>query len=119
MYINGWTRESVMKQIRSRNLGYPAYCENGDYCRYRAYDGNQCLVGCFIPDDLYEEEFESEPSCLIYDKISEKMPIVRPFLKKLQIFHDSYELRDENAETFFEDIEHKLILLEKQFEEDI
>jgi len=118
MYINGFTRESVMRQIRDRNLGYPAYNYSGEQCMYRANDGNQCLVGCFIPDNLYEEEFEGLFAAVIFDKMPEKMPIVRPMLIKFQDFHDRYNLEDETPETFFKDIEHKLTLLEKQWEEE-
>ena len=116
MYINGFTRESVMKQIRARNLGYPAYNSVGDQCMYRAHDGNQCLVGCFIPDNLYEQEFEGEPAKAIYDKMSEKMPIVRPMLQELQTFHDAYISENNSAEIFFEDIENRLITLEDEWE---
>ena len=116
MYINGFTRESVMKQIRANNLGYPAYNSVGDQCMYRAHDGNQCLVGCFIPDDLYEQEFEGEPAKAIYDKMSEKMPIVRPMLQKLQTFHDGYTSEALTGKYFFEQIENKLIELEKTWE---
>jgi hypothetical protein len=119
MYINGFTRESVMKQIKARNLGYPSYSEDGDQCLYRASDGNQCLVGCFMPDDLYEGRFEGEPAEVIYDIMPDKMPIVRTMLRKLQIFHDdhAYE-KSADGGVFFEKIEHKLIDLEKQWEEE-
>ena len=115
MYINGFTRESVMKQIRANNLGYPAYNEAEDQCRYRGVDGNQCLVGCFIPDHLYEEEFEGENARVIFDKMPEVMPMDRGMLRKLQIFHDSYEPSD--SDFFLDHVEEKLIQLEKQFEE--
>lgn len=115
MYINGWTRESVMKQIRANNLGYPAYNKTQDQCMYRAHDGNQCLVGCFIPDDLYEEEFESEGAEIIFDKMPEKMPIDRSMLRRLQIFHDIYD--SSNSNFFLDHVEKKLIQLETQFKE--
>lgn len=115
MYINGFTRESVMRQIKSRNMGYPSYDENGEQCMYRAHDGNQCLVGCFIPDNLYEEDFEGEHSGVIYDKMSDIMPIVRPMLLLLQKYHDGYYKENNN---FFKDIEKKLIDLEKEWEEE-
>ena len=114
MYINGFTRESVMKQIKARNLGYPAYNEEGDLCKYRAHDGNQCLVGCFIPDNLYEEEFEGEPAKAIYDKMSEAMSMVRPMLQELQAFHDGYI--NHETEDFFKAIENELIKLENDWE---
>ena len=116
MYINGFTRESVMKQIKAKNLGYPSYNEEGDLCKYRGVDGNQCLVGCFIPDNLYEEEFEGEPARAIYDKMPEVMPLPRHQLSRFQEFHDKYILRDETPEMFFKDIETKLIELEKEWE---
>ena len=116
MYINGFTRESVMKQIRSKNLGYPAYNEEKEECQYRTSDGNACLVGCFIPDNLYEKEFEKEGVYDIFKKMTEIMPLVKPMLKKLQEFHDRYILRDETPEMFFKDIENKLIQLEKEWE---
>lgn len=118
MYINGWTRESVMKQIRANNLGYPAYNEEQDQCKYRAHDGNQCLVGCFIPDNLYEQEFEGEPAKAIYDKMSEVMPMVRPSLQKLQEFHDKYHVANLTGNIFFELVEEELIKLEKAWEID-
>ena len=114
MYINGWTRESVMKQIKARNLGYPAYNEEGDQCRYRANDNNQCLVGCFIPDNLYEENFEGEPAKAIYDKMPEVMPLTRLMLQELQTFHDSYISHE--TEDFFKAIEDELIKLEDDWE---
>lgn len=117
MYINGWTRESVMRQIKARNMGHPAYCDEGAQCMYRAPDGNQCLVGCFIPDNLYEEDFEGEHAGVIYDKMPEVMPLVRPMLKAFQRFHDEYIDRGDSTETFFKDIEFKLLDLEKQWEE--
>ena len=119
MYINGFTRESVMEQIRARNLGYPSNCgdEDGTQCLYRAPNGNQCLVGCFIPDNLYKQEFEGKPVKAIYDKMPEVMPLPKHYLIKFQDFHDKYILRDETPEMFFKDIENKLIELEKEWED--
>jgi hypothetical protein len=114
MYINGWTRESVMKQIKANNLGYPAYCEDETQCLYRASDGNQCLVGCFIPDNLYEQEFEGEGAKVIYDKMPEVMPLTRLMLQRFQEFHDRYI--SEDNKDFFKDVESKLIELEKEWE---
>ena len=117
MYINGFTRESVMKQIRSRNLGFPSYDENGQQCMYRAHNGNQCLVGCFIPDNLYEEDFEGESSHIIYDKMPDKMPIVRPMLRRLQEYHDEYIYEYRKNDNFLREVELELISLEKEWEE--
>ena len=114
MYINGFTYKSVMKQIRANNLGYPAYNKEGDRCQQKAHDGNQCLVGCFIPDNLYKPEFEGEPAKAIYDKMPEVMPLIRPVLQVLQEFHDDYIHHE--TEDFFKAIENKLIELEENWE---
>ena len=50
--------------------------------------------------------------------MSEEMPIVRPMLQELQTFHDSYINENNTAEIFFDDIENKLITLEKDWEFD-
>jgi len=116
MYINGFTRESVMKQIKAKNLGYPSYCATEDQCMYRAPDGNQCLVGCFIPDNLYEEDFESEGSNVIFEKMPDKMPMIKEALWAFQSFHDRYaHEKSADGGVFFEKIEQELIDLEKHF----
>jgi hypothetical protein len=117
MYINGFTRESVMAQIKAKNMGYPSYDEDRSQCMYRNFDGNQCLVGCFIPDNLYEEDFEGDHAEVIFEKMPDIMPIVKPMLRKLQNFHDGHTYIVENANKFFKDIENKLIELEKQWEQ--
>src|SRR5271156_3153544 len=46
---NGWTKETVMAQIKKYNNGTKATRESGS-CTYLAKDGNRCAIGCFIPD---------------------------------------------------------------------
>lgn len=46
---NGWTKDSVMAQVKKYNNGTPAMRDDWS-CRYQAADGNRCAIGCFIPD---------------------------------------------------------------------
>ena len=118
MYINGFTRESVMAQIKARNLGFPSQDHAENQCMYRNFDGNQCLVGCFIPDNLYEEDFEGEGSDVIFEKMPDKMPMVKPMLWAFQSFHDRHAHKKfETSDKFFKLVELELIDLEKYWEE--
>lgn len=54
--INGWTKERVLEQVKKRNNGKPAIIN--DHCRYRTPEGNCCVAGCFIPDELYDPGME-------------------------------------------------------------
>ena len=87
MYINGWTRESVMKQIKASN---------------------------------FSEDFEGIFAPVIYAsfQMPGEMPIVSPMLQQFQEFHDNYISEDNSAKTFFDDIENKLIELEKEWEDE-
>ncbi len=113
MYINGWTRESVMKQIRLKNLGKLSYKFNKG-CRYRNDDGNQCLMGCFIPDAKYRSNMENLniSRCVNEFDLSSDMPLRNLYLNMMQNFHD-YKLTSLEGEEFFKAIENKLIELEK------
>lgn len=49
---NGWTKESVMAQVKKYNDGTRAAEERGGtvYCQYLSPTGNRCAIGSFIPD---------------------------------------------------------------------
>ena len=34
--------------------------EDGNQCAYRGTNGNKCVVGAFIPDELYDENLEGD-----------------------------------------------------------
>jgi hypothetical protein len=59
--INGWTKETMKKQIR-RNMRAKSIESETGTCLYRStFEGkpNACAVGCFIPDDKYTPEMEN------------------------------------------------------------
>jgi len=113
MYINGWTREKLMKQIRLKNKGYRSY-DNGE-CRYRDDDNNQCLVGCFIPDVKYSTDMESRSAtCIIREfDLYKEMPLSIERMDSLQFFHDAV-VEDLDGESFYEAVEEKLIDMESK-----
>jgi hypothetical protein len=112
IYINGYNRENTMKQIKAMNLGYQSsrYSE----CMYRSDDGNACLVGCFIPDNIYNENMESVAASNVIEdyNLEQFMPLDKYDMDKLQSFHDD-RLHNKTGKTFFKLIELKLIDMEK------
>jgi hypothetical protein len=96
MYINGYNRKKVMEVIKKNNLGRKSVDE-WDNCLYSSPDNNKCLVGCFIPDELYNEEMENKSVdnlLKFYPELREHMPMDTFSLTKLQTYHDyhiSYE----------------------------
>ena len=115
MYQNGFTRKKVMEQIKKYNHGYPA--RKMSSCYYRASDGNRCLVGCFIPDDKYDESMEDKRADVIISEygLNSVMPFDASDMECLQSFHD--ELYDEDYEgdenKFYELVEKQLIEMER------
>jgi len=97
MFLNGWTKEKVLEQIKKKNLGYPAKNDDGS-CFYRQDVNGQtncCLVGAFIPDDLYHEGMEFQGIDDILDKTLEKhMPMDVDSMAELQGYHDGDLERD-------------------------
>lgn len=113
IYINGFTRDKVMQVIRKENLGKKS---SHDYtCSYRNPDGNKCLVGCFIPDDKYDELMESKTVDLDFlEKYNLKvnMPLRTNIMERLQKFHDRGKFKGLTSVEFFKKIEDKLIAME-------
>lgn len=106
--INGWTIESVMKQIKARNNGtrcVQGVEQEGGYvskmCRYR-FEGNVCYAGAFIPDQYYEKEMEGREITRLLKEIPElknAMPFNDAGMHSLQSFHDNYHGPDLHADT--------------------
>jgi hypothetical protein len=90
--INGWTKEAMKQQIRARNNGSKAFDAHLNQCvlrEGRVADGNACAVGCFIPDDKYNPEFEDWSLDFLNEpEISSLMPLNRYGLNMMQKFHD-------------------------------
>lgn len=91
--LNGWTKESMIKHIENEMKDWPS--EKDGTCVYRAEDGNKCLVGCFIPDELYEPEFDQLLDFAgidLFDQRPEliyKMPLETNAMVILQELHDT------------------------------
>lgn len=116
IYINGYDRQKVMDQIKARNLGYRAFDYYKDECYYRASDGNCCLVGCFIPDELYDSKIEGNDAihAIKYLELENHMPLSNRLMNRLQELHDGSTLEDLDKEDFYKAIEERLAFFEEQ-----
>jgi hypothetical protein len=114
MYKNNFNKQKVMEQIKKNNQGYQASI--GRECMYRTHEEetNMCLVGCFIPDDKYDEGMESIDAHGVINRffLHDVMPMSDRIMQELQEFHDE-ELNDLCGNEFFTAIEQKLIDMEK------
>jgi hypothetical protein len=80
---NGWTKETVMAQIKKYNNNTKAFDPVLRVCTYKTPYDNRCAIGCFIPDG------HKALGCVGgADMIVECFPE----LKKLMPFAKSYEL---------------------------
>lgn len=70
----------------------PSMTENGTRCLYRGPNGTKCAIGCIIPDDRYQEQFDGVGFISSLKGISGVMPDILgddiPFLRALQQCHD-------------------------------
>lgn len=110
MYQNGFTKESVMAVIKQRSHGYPA--KNGAACMYRADNGNCCLVGAFIPDEVYKDNMETLTADQVIHRfdLDKYMPFNVDIMSKLQEFHDN-ESSTQVYDQWFKNIEEYLDVL--------
>lgn len=96
--INGWTKETVMAQIRNKNNGTIA--RNGDSCAYQAFDGNRCAVGCFIPDGhpafADRRDLSAQKLLECYPDLASVMPFESLALRHFQYAHDRL-IEDKNV----------------------
>lgn len=93
IYQNGWTRESMLKQIEEKN-GFKI-CSDKEHikCLYRNDDGRACLVGAFIPDEKYNPAFEDETADYLLKEnvdLSRFMPLDNMLMRELQNIHDTH-----------------------------
>lgn len=107
MFLNGFTKESVMAVIKKKSLGYPA--KDGTNCMYRAENGNCCLVGAFIPDEVYDSKMETKSAYNVINEfdLHEYMPFNIDIMGELQDWHDSESLT-QVYEQWFKNIEEKI-----------
>jgi hypothetical protein len=87
---NGWTKETVMAQIKKYNNGSRSMIEG--YCLYEGPDGNRCAIGCFIPDghEALNRGYNSAPTIMrCYPELQKLMPFAESCeLLEFQSAHD-------------------------------
>ena len=83
--------DAVKKHLLTQNRRASFFSDNIERCRYRVEteEGEvlKCAIGCLIPDDLYDKDFETNS---IYDLRNEGIipqHLIR-ILAELQIIHD-------------------------------
>lgn len=93
----GHTIESIMETVRAKNNGTKSqiYCSGfrTKLCAYRGENNNACLIGCFIPDNEYNDNLEMVIDQLLkmHPKLNQYMPFeFTDDLYKFQKFHDKY-----------------------------
>ena len=116
MYKNNFNRQKVMDTIRKYNQGYQS-TDDGN-CKYRTNEEeyNCCLVGCFIPDNRYDESMEDHDANHVITtfNLENDMPLKTDLMEELQIFHDE-ELNGFCGNEFYSAIEQKLIDMENNY----
>lgn len=92
--INGWTKEMILARIEEEFTGYSYRCGHG--CAYRSESGNKCAVGVFIPDEAYQNAFDTSllnVTALLnnWPSLAPYMPLETSAMVYLQDVHDSNE----------------------------
>lgn len=89
MFINGWTKETVIKHIE-KNFKGKAYDCNEFSCMYKT-GKKKCAVGLFIPDGHPGQKVNGSVGLLLssYPDLEKYMPMGLIFLKELQDVHDN------------------------------
>lgn len=108
-YKNGWDLAKMMAAIKARNNGTRCEVETGDWWnsspRYRHPEiDNCCVVGCFISNEDYAEEFEDKCVLALPIEIRQKFPLHENAMSNLQSFHDVWA----RPNHIYEDIEEWL-----------
>lgn len=113
IYINGFSREKVMSVIRKNSGGKRSINTNKLGGQYRSESG-QCLVGCFIPDEVFKLEWDDNYSPVeeIFNEIENYMPMKIYELVRLQNLHDTGHIVGLEGEDYFKAIEDFIITLE-------
>lgn len=98
IFINGWTKGTVLDHIRKNFKGRSVVQGRGQYnklCLYRSTEGKKCAVGLFIPDgeiadSVAKNANEAAVDVLLglYSSLTDLMPLRLSGLCELQSMHD-------------------------------
>ena len=76
----------------------PQCMGNDGNCLYRHEDGRTCIIGAFIPDDLYHPSMENKSVALLKDDHQDVNDffsnVDRYLMKDVQNTHDTYDMKD-------------------------
>lgn len=79
IYINGFTREKVLAQIKEKNgfeksekMVEDPFGPEIQQCSYRGDDGRACLMGVFLPDKYYRTSLEGASSNAILGLVEDR-----------------------------------------------
>jgi hypothetical protein len=110
--LNGWTKKQIILAIKTGNKGtvslkYQDFQSQAQGCAYRGFDGNKCIVGCFIPDSLYDPSMEGttiEQLSILHDC----MPLPIKALEELQYMHDITSWQDDPRPEAIQRVQNNL-----------
>lgn len=99
VFINGWTKESVIQHMRDNWKGRavvmnPLGVEN---CQYLTPDGRKCAVGMFVVGVIDAPDTNSAHMLLKHPEQRQYMPLKELELRKLQSIHDTPGVTDHQA----------------------
>ena len=117
IYINGFSRESVMRIIREESGGKKSRKDLNGNGQYRGLEDTKCLVGCFIPDNSYKDSYDENYDLIrnIFGEVEIFMPMRVEVLTELQGLHDGSLLNGLEGENYLNAIEEQLIALENTY----
>jgi hypothetical protein len=89
IYVNGWTRDSVLKRVQAKFKGKSMDSFNST-CLYLGVEGKRCVVGLFIPDNHIALNARAAVSNLLeeFPDLEQFMPMDRSSLSSFQYMHD-------------------------------
>lgn len=105
--INGWTKESMIDYIKKEFKGRSVDIYK-NICLYRGPEGKKCIVGLFIPDNLYKPELEGkslklhiENNNVSFNEIIKQLPLPYEAMQYLQLIHDRDDLKNTLDEILY------------------
>jgi hypothetical protein len=111
--INGFTKQTIKHKIQTEFTDKSM--NDVGVCVYRGVDGRKCIVGIFIPDDMYVKEMDANVDTSVagilkkYPELTTFMPLDLEALKDLQHEHDEGDSGDGTLKEHLLDwVEHNV-----------